>query len=224
MSVPRICVAGIDAETFQHVRPTTRPSDPITRRLLRQEGGPFGMGSVVDLGRVRHRPVAPETEDHEFQTKRARCVQSLGGAEFLAVLDAASSSSLEEGFGSDLERAGWKYAVEAGKGVRSLVVLRARRRPVLKIDDKYGRLQLRCDDPDPPTYLPVTDIRFYEPDHATIRKDIVDDVRRRLRAGVDVYLMLGLARAYRASNDDRERHWAQVNGLCLADRPVGDEP
>ena len=37
---------------------------------------------------------------------------------------------------------------------------------------------------------------------------------RRLKSGVDAFLMLGLARAYRASNDDRERHWLQLNGLC----------
>jgi Dual OB-containing domain len=224
MSAPRICVAGINVDTFQHVRPTTPPTDLITRRLLREEGGPFGVGAVVDLGPVRHQPAAPQTEDHQFQTHRARRVEDLNGDEFLAVLDAASSTSLEDGFGAELERVGWRYAVDVGKGSRSLVVLRARRRPVLEIDDRYGRLQLRFDDPDPRTYLSVTDARFFEPDHATIRRNTVADVARRLRAGVDVYLMLGLARPYQASKDDRERHWLQLNGLCLVDLPVGDQP
>jgi hypothetical protein len=59
MSSPRICVAGIDPETIEHVRPTTPPTDLITRSLLREEGGPFGMGAVVDLGAVIPEPTSP---------------------------------------------------------------------------------------------------------------------------------------------------------------------
>lgn len=140
------------------------------------------------------------------------------------MLEAASSSGLEEGFGPDLERLGWRYAVEVGKGVRSLAVVKARRRPVLEIDGRYGRLQLRFADPEPPTYLSVTDVRFFEADQQKIRRDVVADVADRLRSGVDAFLMLGLARAYRAPSDDRERHWLQLNGLVLADRPAGDVP
>lgn len=224
MSAPRICVAGINPETHLHVRPTTPPTDLLTRKLLRDEGGPFRMGAVVDLGDVAHEPTAPETEDHQFQTARASHVQDLDDADFLGMLDAVSSESLHDAFGSELERVGWKYAVDLGQGNRSLAVLQAGRRPTLEIDDKYGRLQLRFDDPDPPTYLSVTDVRFFESDQVTIRRDAVNDVARRLRGGVDAYLMLGLARAYRAPNDDRKRHWLQLNGICLADRPVGDRP
>jgi hypothetical protein len=49
-------------------------------------------------------------------------------------------------------------------------------------------------------------------------------VSLRLKDGVDAFLMLGLARAYLASNDDRKRHWLQLNGLCLVDSPTGDLP
>ena len=52
---------------------------------------------------------------------------------------------------------------------------------------------------------------------------MVNDVRRRISAGVPLYGMLGLARAV----EDAEAgyvHWLMVNGLCLADRPVGDKP
>jgi uncharacterized protein (DUF488 family) len=36
--------------------------------------------------------------------------------------------------------------------------------------------------------------------------------------------MLGLARAFLKDGDDRERHWLQVNGICMADRPLSDRP
>jgi hypothetical protein len=101
MEAPRICVAGFEARELEHVRPTTPPTDPITRKLLREEGGPFGMGAVVDLGAVASVPSPPEVEDHRFKTANAR------------------------------------------------------------------------------------------------------------------HLMFGLARAYKAPHDDRERHWLQLNGICL---------
>ena len=224
MTAPRICVAGIDPSTLDHVRPTTPPDDLITRRLLRAEGGPLGVGGVVDLGEGRPDPDLPETEDYRIRTRALRYMEDLSGPDYLALLDAAACPSLEDGFGPDLQRVGWKFAVDAGAGTCSLAVIRTRRPPRLEIDSKYGRLQLRLDDADRPTYLSVTDIRFYQRDHRTIRSGVVDDVARRIRAGVDLYLMLGLARAFKAANDDRERHWLQLNGICLADRPAGDLP
>jgi hypothetical protein len=224
MAAPRICVAGIDPKTLEHVRPTTPQTDLVTRTLLREEGGPFGMGAVVDLGEVVPGPSPPETEDHSFKTAAARHVDDMAGDEFLELLDRVSEPDLASALGPALERVGWKYAVQRGRGELSLAVVRARHRPELSVDDRYGKLQLRLDDVDPPTYLPVTDVRFFEKDHETIKTRVVQDVRRRLDHGVDAFLMVGLARAYRATNDDRERHWLQLNGLCLADDPTGDVP
>jgi hypothetical protein len=68
----RVCVAGIDLETRQHVRPVTPKTDLITRDLLRSEGGPFGPGAYVDLGDVIPTPDAPEVEDHLFRTAGAQ--------------------------------------------------------------------------------------------------------------------------------------------------------
>jgi hypothetical protein len=61
-------------------------------------------------------------------------------------------------------------------------------------------------------------------DHRTIKESAVEDVRRRLRKGIGAYLMFGLARPYKSPHDDRERHWLQLNGICLTDRAVGDAP
>ncbi|HTA35739.1 MAG TPA: hypothetical protein VK761_03400 [Solirubrobacteraceae bacterium] len=226
MTWPRICIAGIDPDTSEHVRPTTRKGDRITRELLREAGGPFGVGAVVDLGDVAAVPSPPETEDHRFSTRDARHVEDLDDDRFLELLARVSSRDLASAFGPALERLKWKYAVGVGQGEHSLAVIRAKRRPRLSIDsfDGKDKLQLRFDDVRPQAYVPVTDVRFYEEDQKTIRTDLVDDVERRLRRGVGAFLMFGLAHAYQASNDDRERHWLQLNGLCLVDRPTGRVP
>jgi hypothetical protein len=225
MEAPRICVAGFEPHALQHVRPTTPPADPITRKLLREEGGPFGMGAVVELGGVASTPSPPEVEDHRFKTANARHVEDLADDEFLALLDKMSSSNLADAFGPALERVGhWKLATECGAGDGSLAVIAAKKRPILAVDPRFGRLQLRFAEVEPWAYVPVNDVRFYESDHHTIRESAVEDLKRRLRKGVGAYLMFGLTRAYEAPNDDRERHWLQLNGICLTDRAVGEAP
>jgi hypothetical protein len=223
MEAPRICVAGIDPDTGSHVRPTTPPSDAIDRELLTGNGGPFEVGAVVDLGDVTPTPSSPEIEDCRFSTAGARRAGRLDAVDYLQLLADTSSPDLESIFGAELERPlGGNFAVDKGLGDASLGVLSPRRRADLTVT--YNRPKLKLNDYGKPAYLPVNDLRFYEDDQRTIRTDVLADARRRLQRGVDVTVMVGLARATQMPNDDRERHWLQVNGICLEDRPLGDRP
>ena len=225
MSPPRICVAGIDEQTEEHVRPTTNRGDPITRGLLSEHGGTLSLGALVDIGEAPSISDPPEVEDRQCTVKAMKVVRRLDGEEYLELLRRVSEDDLGSLFGPDLERQTWSYAVEVGRGSASLGVLCPRRRPELEIDEKYRKLKLRLNPSvGPPAFLTVTDVRFVEDDHRTIREDRVEDVRRRLRRGIDVFLMLGLARPWRAAGDDRDRHWLQVNGICMVDQPLGDAP
>jgi hypothetical protein len=220
MTAPRICVAGIEPDSRRHIRPTTPANDPIDRRLLDEEGGPFGIGTLVDLGAVRANRSRPESEDHLFETASAREVRSLDPDEYWQLLDDVAEDNLGAIFGPDLERRGGSFAIEEGSGRVSLGVLRVQQPPDLRIDG-YGKLRLILNDVEEPARLPVTDIRFVEAEHRTLRREVVADVQQRLRGGTDLFLMLGLARAFVAEGDDRGRHWLQVNGICVEDRPVG---
>ncbi len=116
---PEICIAGIDAEAFEHVRPMSATA-PLTRTLLRDQGGPVGMGSLVDVGPVVPRPSPPEVEDHAFDIVRMRHVADLDGDTFLQMLEAVSEPDLLSAFGPVLERVGRTYAIEPACGDRSL--------------------------------------------------------------------------------------------------------
>jgi hypothetical protein len=72
----------------------------------------------------------------------------------------------------------------------------------------------------PSVDLSVTDLRLYERDHKTPRRELVANVQRRLEAGVEVILSLGLTRPWRKQNDTAERHWLQVNNIHLKDDPL----
>jgi hypothetical protein len=224
MAAPRICIAGIDQQEVEHVRPTTPADDLITRELLQVHGGPLAIGAEVELGDVEPDGSAPELEDHRFQTAELQHVRDLGSDEFLELLGQIAATDLQAAFGPALRRHDWKYAIDVGRGRASLAVIRSVTMPHLEVDERFGKLQLRWDDPDPPTYLSVTDVRFYEHDQSTIREDTVDDVNHRLASGVGCWLMLGVARPWLKPKDTRERHWLQLNGLVLQDRPTGDEP
>lgn len=222
MRGPRICIAGIDTVSYRHVRPVASPGHPLTRALLRENGGPFATAALVDIGRVTAVPNAPETEDHEFDATRAKRVSDVDGESYLELLSVIRDANIWAAFGTELERVARTYAVEPGCGSGSLAVLRTGNRPVLEINARHA-LRLKYNDVEPPADLPVNDVRFFKDDH-TIKTSVVDDVNRRLRRGVEAFLMLGLTRQWSKRGETHERHWLQLNGLCLADRPVGDVP
>ncbi len=221
MRNPRICVAGLDSSTLAAIRPTTPPTDLITRTLLRSEGGPFGPGALVDLGVTVSEGVPPEIEDHRFVTTNARHVEDLSDDLYLAALAEVAASTITAAFGKDIvEVRSRKFAVPAGRGARSLAVLEVAS-PILLTD--YGNLYVIVDDGEIKAKLRVTDVRFYESDHKTLKQDLVKSVGRRLASDVETYAMLGLARAM-VDSDGGNVHWLQCNGICLADRAVSDVP
>ena len=219
MGAPRICVAGIDPTTNEHVRPVTDGRETLGRELLESEGGPFGLGAVVDIGEARPVPSPPETEDHLFSVPAATAVGQLSAGQYLGLLEDIAHDDLEAIFGPALERRGGSYAIDEHTGEVSLGVLRPKLPPTLHVDG-YGKLRMTLSDVEDPPRIVVTDIRFVEADHQTVRGDLVEAVNRRLSQETPALLMVGLARAWQAAGDDRARHWLQINGVCLLDDPL----
>jgi hypothetical protein len=220
----RICVAGVDTESKRHLRPVTDRDNRMGRDLLLESGGPFELGAVVELGDVQPQPDPPAIEDHRFRPEHARRTGRLDSDEYLELIDGISHRNLRNAFGRDLKRRGErKYAADRGRGERSLACVRPRGPLALEID-AFGGLHLRFEEAGRTASAPVTDLRLFEEDQATLRHGLIDGVSARLRGGVGVWVMFGLGRAWKATNDDAERHWLQVNGLCLEDRPLGPRP
>ncbi|HTW42879.1 MAG TPA: hypothetical protein VMD79_11240 [Solirubrobacteraceae bacterium] len=223
MDAPRICVAAIAPDTGKHVRPTTDRGNPLTRALLAENGGPLALGTLIELGETTPTPEPPQTEDCLFRPDGMQVIGRLSPNRYLELLRQHAQHRVLAIFGDELERHGRSYAVEKGCGAASLGILRTHRAPDLKVD-RFGKLRLHLKDASPSAFLPVTDVRFVEADHKSIRSDVVADVSARMQRGVQVLLMVGLARGFQRSEDDSERHWLQVNGICMADRPLGDQP
>jgi hypothetical protein len=223
MDAPRICIAGLDPATGQHVRPVTERAAPLTRSLLCEEGGELDLGILLDLGELTPTPSPPETEDHLLRSRRPHALGQVSPNRYLELLRQHAHESIHAIFGPDLIRHSWNYAVDRNRGSCSLGILRLRRRAGLEVD-RYGKLRLKLAIEHKTAFLPVTDVRFVAADHRTIKTDVVADVAARMHRGVEVLLMVGLSREFAKPGDDHERHWLQVNGICLADRPLGAAP
>ena len=213
-----ICVAGVDVNTLNHVRPVLRYGR-LTTGLLGPNGGPLDIGSVVDLGPTTYAGHAPELEDHRFDPARATRLFDDDPDDYWELLTQVARGSLAEIFGTALELWDESGTVEVGEGQASLGCLKPEKQPWLYVDHR-GTVRMVLDYLMPSVNLAVNDLRLYERDHRTPRRDLVAAMQSRLEAGVEAILSVGLTRPWRKRGDTAERHWLQVNNIHLRDDPL----
>lgn len=213
-----ICVAGIDTQTGQHVRPVIYGR--LSAALLARYGGPFALGAVVALGSVQAEGRPPEVEDRRFEPKRARRLRTLDGAAFWRLLRDVARPTLAAIFGPELRPVGRAAALPAGHGIASLGCLIPATAPPLLALDPAGKLRCTLDDGTLSANVSVTDLRLYEDDYTTPRRETVERIAARLAAGVPAILSVGLTRPFQKPEGGEALHWLQVNNIHLEDEPL----
>jgi hypothetical protein len=212
------CVAGVDMSTLRHIRPVLR-RDRLTTDLLRPNGGPFDVGSVVYLGATTNSGYPPELEDRRFDPSNARWLFDDDPNDYWDALARVARESLEEIFGPELELWDESGTVDVGEGRASLGCLKPEKQPWLYVDHR-GTVRLVLDYLMPSVDLSVNDLRLYQRDGRTPRRDLVASVEKRLKSGVEVILSVGLTRPWQKRGDTAERHWLQLNNIHLEDDPL----
>jgi hypothetical protein len=212
------CVAGVDMSTLRHIRPVLR-RDRLTTDLLRPNGGPFDVGSVVYLGATTNSGYPPELEDRRFDPSNARWLFDDDPNDYWEALARVARESLEEIFGPELELWDESGTVDVGEGRASLGCLKPEKQPWLYVDHR-GTVRLVLDYLMPSVDLSVNDLRLYQRDGRTPRRDLVASVEKRLKSGVEVILSVGLTRPWQKRGDTAERHWLQLNNIHLEDDPL----
>lgn len=213
-----VCAAGVDVNTLEHVRPVLRYGR-LPARLLRPNGGPLDVGSVVDLGPTTDAGHPPELEDRYFDPARAAWLFDDDPDDYWDFLDEISRANLLDIFGPDLELWDESCTVEVGEGRASLGCLKPEKQPWLYVDHR-GTIRLVLDHLTPSVDLAVNDLRLYAGDGRTPRRDLVADLQSRLEARVEAILSVGLTRPWCKRGDTTERHWLQVNNIHLRDDPL----
>jgi hypothetical protein len=212
------CVAGMDVNTLRHIRPVLRHGR-LTIDLLSTGGGPFDVGSVVYLGSTTDAGHPPELEDRLFDSARARWLFDNDAVDFWNTLHGVARESLAEIFGPALELWDESGTVEVGEGHASLGCLKPEKQPWLYVDHR-GTVRLVLDYLMPSVDLSVNDLRLYERNGRTPRRDLVASVQQRLEAGVETILSVGLTRPWQKRGDTDKRHWLQANNIHLKDNPL----
>ena len=212
------CAAGVDLETETHVRPVLRRGR-LTTDLLSTNGGPFDIGAVLDLGPTANTGRAPELEDHRFDPADTRRLYDDNAGDYWDALERVARESLEDIFGPALELWDESGTVDVGEGHASLGCLKPEQQPWIYVDHR-GTVRLVLDYLMPSVDLSVTDLRLYEGDGRTPRRDLVQSVQKRLESGVETILSVGLTRPWQKRGDDEERHWLQLNNIHLKDDPL----
>jgi hypothetical protein len=218
----RVCVAGLDPHSGQHIRPLL-PRGHLTQTSLTRFGGPFGIGAAVEIGPVRYAGTPPELEDREFDWRNVRAQEALSPTAFWSVLQQAARGHLREIFGAILIRNGSTLVATPRTGTASLGILRPNSKLHLAVASVNGslRVRLELENEEGRLSLPVTDVRLFEDDMTTPCADAVQFVADQIGRGVDTFLSVGLSRAW-APAGMKPRHWLQVNNIHLHNHPTWD--
>ncbi len=213
-----ICVAGVDLETKQHVRPRLRQNN-LASAFLTKNGGYFELGAMLDLSWVEKTPTPPEVEDIRFNARRVHLLQKVDPERFWKCLKSVANLHLTEIFGPDLKPHDFSAVVAEGKGTASLGCLYLEHPPEISLSSR-GRLRLTLRDQDFRLNLSVTDLRFCEVEYAKINPVVLEQANNLIKQGGPVILSLGLSRAWRKEGDSSAYHWLQVNNLHFESMPL----
>jgi hypothetical protein len=207
-----VCTAGLELTTGQPVRPMV--AGGLTRALLAEEGGCLALRVVLDLGPTQFLGRVPEIEDRQCDPAQFRILDHLDLPAFLARNAAAAKEALADLFGDELQPQGRTRAIPENHGLRSLGCCWARDCQLIIVDRGGGpRLKLHWRDRDDELLTAVADLRFYEPDHRTLRTELIHATNQQLGQSPRTLLAVGLSRPYRPSESDSAMHWLQVNNL-----------
>jgi hypothetical protein len=222
MTKGRICVAGIDLTTGEHIRPVLDRHLSIS--LAATHGGPFALGAVLDLSSTRNVARRPETEDRLFRLDRLTVKPAMPSASFWRVLTRQAETSLAGVFGQDLHRLRRTWVLNEGHGFASLGCLAPAEIARLWVN-QYDRLRMTLVTDEGECTLPVTDLRLFDYDPET---DFAPNLERvtllaeQLGQAGNILLSIGLSRPFMREDDEIARHWLQVNNIHLEQDPLWD--
>jgi hypothetical protein len=204
-----LCVAGIDTDTGQCIRPVPYLKTNRCKELKMLPGailtGEFSNSVSVE---------APHIEDMNYQNLifNGHCTSQ----EFQKLLSDSAARTIEEGFGVKLDER-QKHIPRELEPERSLITIRVASDAVKIVQDQYNPAKIKAHITDATgknySFLSVTDLGLhsYAENHYREAGNYAD-VNNLIYSQKEVYVRIGLSRFYKAQ-DGRAGFWIQVNGL-----------
>lgn len=205
---PTVCIAGIDPDTGECIRPMPYLSFTECERLQILPGGRL----VGNFTPSPHRS-QPHMEDcqHSNLQFRGPCTAD----EFRGILERSCVVSLAEGFGYEFPDGDRCLPAGHSPG-RSIVTLRASPNQVriLENDFQPGSIRLHFTDGSGRgwRYFPITDLGFFDYAQRHRQSGALEALNAEIASQEDVFLRVGLSRVWQKPYGEKG-YWMQVNGI-----------
>ena len=215
-----VLIAGVGVEA-PHVAVLPRPrAGRLTVEDLTPNGGPYQLGAVVALHGA-HPGHGMDFETHRYEG--VEVVERWDGKHFWAFNASLACTSLAEIFGHRLRvDRGRTVFLPSRSATRPGGIFKPHARPFVYVNEGgYVRCELR----DPhlgSVNIGVSDHRFFEThgwdvqEQDIIKSDVIEEVNRRIRVGVDVLLGLCVIYVFPAEHPHQR---LTVSGVHLPDDP-----
>ncbi|MFN8659447.1 MAG: hypothetical protein U0105_24145 [Candidatus Obscuribacterales bacterium] len=218
----KVAVAGIfmpDAQT--HIRPCPPADISFNREMIKDRGGPFCLGAVINIAQTKWQPRRPHVEDHIVESEALSQSGRIDQEHFWKLLDENAQDSLSDIFGNELRATGFNFnlrVIDENQGLASLGLLRVKSNDAILTVE--GGVKIWLNESGARACLRVNDVRLHY-DDGKIRYDLAEAIADRLNDGERCILSVGLSRAW--SPDGKNRyHLAQVNNIYFQADPLGD--
>ena len=205
----KVCIAGININTNKCIRPMPYLTATKCEELNILPGSKLNGDFQQNTSRG-----FPHSEDNYYNnlTHNGACTAD----EFHEVLNNTIAASVSDGFGY-LFPEGGKVIPYTNIPHQSIVTVKVKSSQIRIVKDSFshGKIKLNLKDNDNKkyTYLPITDLGFYN----YAMKHFNDiDFPEKINAFIDeqeeLYLRVGLSGRY-ADNNGRDGYWLQINGI-----------
>lgn len=203
-----VCIAGINIETNECVRPLPYISLSDCKKLNILPGSKLDGIFNEDNNRGE-----PHVEDKSRED--LKYTGDCSSDEFHKVLENSLFNSISKGFGY-LFPEGGKVIPHTNPPKQSIITLKVNPSQIRIVKDSFnhGKIKLNLQDNDDKkySYLPITDLGFYNYAIKHIDDfDFPDTINTFIDEQEELYLRIGLSGRYQ--NNGRDGYWLQVNGI-----------
>lgn len=204
----KVCVAVIDTETGNCMRPMPYFSSEICKKYNLQPGAILN-GKMKISGHGKN----PHLEDAIYEG--LKFIGPCTSEEFEKILKDSMSSSVANGFGYDFS-IGQKHIPYGTNANCSIITIKVTPQNIEIHEDQYkpGKIKLSFTDAanHQYRYIAITDRGFYDYAMKHQRDGNLYNVQRFMERQKDIYLRVGLSRRH-SIPDGRDGYWLQVNGI-----------
>jgi len=204
----KVCIAGINIETGECIRPLPYITFENCKDLNMLPGSKLDGVFNDDNNRGY-----PHIEDKS--RKDLKFTGNCTNDEFHQILENSLFNSVSEGF-DYIFKEGGKVIPYTNPPKRSIITLKINSSQIRIVKDsfKHGKIKLNLQDNDDKkfSYLPITDLGFYNYAMKHIDDiDFPDTINTFIDEQEELYLRIGLSGRYESNG--RDGYWLQVNGI-----------